>query len=95
MLLLFDPASTTHHTIKIGDGVIPSHGASGASHLAFRVLKSELADWRNQLQQHQVPIESEIAWPQGGHSIYFRDPSGNSLEFVTPTVWGLLETTPR
>jgi catechol 2,3-dioxygenase-like lactoylglutathione lyase family enzyme len=25
----------------------------------------------------------------GGRSIYFRDPSGNSLEFAEPRIWGI------
>lgn len=25
----------------------------------------------------------------GGKSIYFRDPAGNSVELVTPGIWGL------
>ncbi len=33
-------------------------------------------------------IESEFEWPQGGHSIYIRDPSGNSIEFAEPRIWG-------
>ncbi len=35
-----------------------------------------------------VAIEAEFAWPRGGRSIYFRDPSGNSLEFANPSIWG-------
>ena len=34
-----------------------------------------------------VAIESEVSWPNGGHSIYIRDPAGNSLEFATPDIW--------
>ncbi|TIR45476.1 MAG: glyoxalase/bleomycin resistance/extradiol dioxygenase family protein, partial [Mesorhizobium sp.] len=26
---------------------------------------------------------------QGGRSIYIRDPSGNSIEFAEPRIWGL------
>ncbi len=26
---------------------------------------------------------------QGGRSLYFRDPAGNSVELITPGVWGL------
>ena len=28
---------------------------------------------------------------QGGHSLYLREPAGNSIEFVTTAVWGLAE----
>ncbi|TIX39705.1 MAG: glyoxalase/bleomycin resistance/extradiol dioxygenase family protein, partial [Mesorhizobium sp.] len=27
--------------------------------------------------------------PQGGRSIYIRDPSGNSIEFAEPRIWGI------
>jgi catechol-2,3-dioxygenase len=36
-----------------------------------------------------VPIEIEITWPGGGHSIYFRDPAGNSIELATAKTWNL------
>ena len=36
-----------------------------------------------------VAIEADFEWPNGGRSIYFRDPSGNSLEFAEPRIWGL------
>jgi len=48
---------------------------------------SEIDSWRAKLIAHGVAIESEVNWPQGGYSIYFRDPSGNSLELATPEVW--------
>ena len=38
---------------------------------------------------HGVGIESTVEWPQGGRSIYFRDPAGNSLEFAEARIWGL------
>ena len=47
--------------------------------------------WRDRLASLGVAIESEIGWPQGGESIYVRDPAGNSVEFVTAAVWGLAE----
>ena len=40
-------------------------------------------------QGHGVSIEKEVEWPKGGKSLYFRDPTGNSVELVTPGVWGL------
>jgi catechol 2,3-dioxygenase-like lactoylglutathione lyase family enzyme len=36
-----------------------------------------------------VEIEADFHWPAGGRSIYFRDPSGNSLEFAEPKIWNL------
>jgi catechol 2,3-dioxygenase-like lactoylglutathione lyase family enzyme len=34
-----------------------------------------------------VEIEREITWPLGGRSVYFRDPAGNSVEFVEGEIW--------
>jgi catechol 2,3-dioxygenase-like lactoylglutathione lyase family enzyme len=36
-----------------------------------------------------VAIESEVRWPKGGRSIYFRDPAGNSLECAEAKIWGI------
>jgi hypothetical protein len=36
-----------------------------------------------------VKIEHEQVWERGGRSVYFRDPGGNSVELVTPGIWGL------
>ena len=81
MLLIFNPYESS-----TGDDV-PTHGADGPSHVAFRITLESLEGWRRQLVQHGVAIEREIEWPGGGRSIYFRDPSGNSLELATPEVW--------
>ena len=68
---------------------IPAHGAIGRGHVAFAASDQDLKEWRWSLGNHKVPIEKELAWPRGGHSIYFRDPSGNSVELATPEIWGL------
>lgn len=81
-LLLFDPSVTR------GGGAIPSHGPSGAGHLAFVIEDGERAAWRVHLERHGVPIEREVEWEDGGASIYVRDPAGNSVELAPPTIWG-------
>jgi catechol 2,3-dioxygenase-like lactoylglutathione lyase family enzyme len=87
MLLLFDPEAT-----KAPPGSpIPGHGTTGAGHVAFRATSDEIDRWRDRLKSANVEIESEYEWPGGGFSIYFRDPSGNCLEFVTPETWKLPE----
>jgi catechol 2,3-dioxygenase-like lactoylglutathione lyase family enzyme len=94
MFLVFNPRhTTTSEHLVAGSAMLP-HGAFGAGHVAFRVTESELDPWRQRLHDHGVPIESEIAWPQGGHSIYFRDPAGNLLELATPKLWGLPDSEP-
>ena len=83
MLLVFDPAATARP-----GGAFPPHGATGPGHVALGVRPETLADWRRHLTASGVGIETESAWPRGGHSLYFRDPAGNSVELVTPGVWG-------
>jgi catechol 2,3-dioxygenase-like lactoylglutathione lyase family enzyme len=53
------------------------------------VTKAELDVWREYFREAGISIESEVPWPNGAHSIYFRDPAGNSLELVTPDIWTL------
>ncbi len=69
----------------------PAHGATGPGHVAFRIPAGEFAQWRKRLRSHEVAIEAEVNWPGGGHSIYFRDPEGNSVELASAAVWGLEE----
>ena len=69
--------------------VVPTHGAVGEGHLCFRASGIEISEWRQHLLDKGVEIEADFEWPQGGRSIYFRDPSGNSLEFAEPRIWGL------
>jgi catechol 2,3-dioxygenase-like lactoylglutathione lyase family enzyme len=75
-------------TTRKGD-VLPAHGASGPGHFAFGVPAGSLSAWRERLARHGVAIEKEVDWPRGGRSLYFRDPAGNSVEILTPRVWGL------
>lgn len=83
MLLLFDASAT-----RSGGGV-PAHGADGPGHVALDVPDPEALDqWREHLALAGVEIEHEHTWPSGGTSLYFRDPSGNSLELITRGSWG-------
>ena len=84
MFLVFNPLKTQQ--ARAG---VPTHGAQGQGHVAFAVQEAEMEGWRMHLQQQQVPIEQEVRWPGGGHSLYFRDPSGNSVELATPQVWNI------
>jgi omega-amidase len=82
-LLLFDPKATE----RTGSP-IPPHGTHGAGHVAFVVPQEEMPQWRERLQTRGIAIESQVDWPEGGYSIYFRDPAGNSIELAPPTIWG-------
>ncbi len=87
ILLIFNPGHTQRERTVISGGNIPFHGARGAGHMAFRVAKSDLETWRKYFRDVAVPVESEVSWPNGAHSIYFRDPAGNSLELTTSDLW--------
>jgi catechol 2,3-dioxygenase-like lactoylglutathione lyase family enzyme len=84
MLLLFNPLVS-----RESNDDFPAHGAFGPGHVAFTIRESEIPAWTDQLAQHAVPIEKIIDWPGGGKSLYFRDPSSNSLELATPQIWNL------
>ena len=88
MLLIFDP-SVTAEPSPSSPLPVPAHGARGPGHVCFRADAAEIEDWRERLNTAGVEIESDFEWPQGGRSIYFRDPDGNSLEFAEPRIWGL------
>ena len=67
----------------------PASGAKGPGHFALGVRDGGLDGWRRRLEGHGIAIEKEVGWPRGGRSIYFRDPAGNSVELITPGLWGL------
>ncbi len=88
VLLIFNPAETMKPPAP-GALPVPPHGAVGPGHICFKASAEEIGDWRERLEQHGVAIEADFEWPQGGRSIYFRDPAGNSVEFAEPRIWGL------
>jgi catechol 2,3-dioxygenase-like lactoylglutathione lyase family enzyme len=89
MVLIFNPDHTSTVATTIAGSPVPLHGTRGAGHLAFAVREDELPAWRAHLTKMNVPIESEVHWPQGGTSLYLRDPAGNSIELATPRIWGM------
>lgn len=88
VLLLF-VAEETKKPSTPGAGLpVPSHGAVGQGHLCFSATAAEIDHWRRRLEDLDIAIEADFVWPSGGRSIYLRDPSGNSLEFAEPRIWG-------
>ncbi|MCT8999086.1 VOC family protein [Chelativorans intermedius] len=88
VLLLFDPDATQAPPPPDAALPVPPHGARGAGHLCFAAGADEIAAWKQHLEAAGVAIEADFEWPQGGRSIYFRDPFGNSMEFAEPRIWG-------
>ena len=86
VLLLFLRGSDPEGTV-LPFGTIPAHGTSGQAHLGFGVPSTSLSAWTERLEQTGIVIESSLTWPDGGTSIYFRDPDGHLLELLTPGVW--------
>ena len=89
MFLVFNPERTSSEPSLVGGAPVPTHGATGPGHVAFAVSDAEIPAWRAHLQASGVEIESEVTWPRGGRSLYFRDTDGNCVELASPKLWGL------
>ncbi|MBN9075684.1 MAG: bleomycin resistance protein [Rhizobiales bacterium 65-79] len=89
VLLLFNAKATEVPPPADARLPVPPHGARGPGHLCFRTAGEEIEAWRRDLARKGIAIEADFEWPNGGRSIYFRDPAGNSLEFAEPKIWGL------
>jgi catechol 2,3-dioxygenase-like lactoylglutathione lyase family enzyme len=87
MLLIFNP-DVTRNPPKPGALPVPPHGTEGQGHVCFRASAAEIEAWRERLEKFGVAVEADFEWPDGGRSIYFRDPAGNCLEFAEPRIWG-------
>ena len=89
VLLLFNAEATEIPPPPEARLPVPAHGARGPGHLCFAAGSEEIDRWKAALQSQGIAIEADFEWPNGGRSIYFRDPSGNSLEIAEPRIWGL------
>lgn len=85
MLIMERGASSTPGVMPFG--TVPPSDARGQQHLAFGVAPHRFGSWLRQLELHGVGIESTIDWPEGGRSVYFRDPDDHSIELKTSD-WG-------
>jgi catechol 2,3-dioxygenase-like lactoylglutathione lyase family enzyme len=68
-------------------GLVPGHVSTGPAHFAFAIDTGDVSGWIERLDTLRIPVESRVDWPRGGHSIYFRDPEGRSVELATPGTW--------
>lgn len=82
VLLIFDPGRAS-----APGRPVPSHGATGPGHIAFAVEAGGLEAFEVELRRRGVEIEREIAWDEGGRSLYVRDPAGNSVELIEGEAW--------
>lgn len=87
MLLLFDPIATADSPDAPPAPQVPPHGATGPGHVCFAIRPEDLDTWRDGLTEAGISIESEVIWPNGAKSLYFRDPAGNSLELAERGLW--------
>lgn len=86
MLLIFNPENTMVST----NSIFPVHGTitpPSSIHFALEIEQVDYEVARNILIQNGISIEKEMSWGSGGKSIYFRDPVGNLVEFVTKGQW--------
>lgn len=86
ILLVFDPRASVQISPEAMFPV-PPHGAEGPGHLCFAATDDEMTAWVARLAEAGHPVESDFRWPNGARSIYFRDPSGNSLEMAERRLW--------
>lgn len=67
---------------------VPPHGTEGAGHVAFAVPADRLDEWGAHFAERGIEVEKDKHWGERGRSLYVRDPAGNSVELVPPTLWG-------
>lgn len=87
VLLVFNPAETRHPP-RNPRLPVPPHGATGPGHMCFAMPRAEIDAMRARLKAAGVETEAAFDWPNGAHSLYVRDPAGNSVEFAEPQLWG-------
>jgi catechol 2,3-dioxygenase-like lactoylglutathione lyase family enzyme len=88
VLLIFNPDETVKPP-AVDALQVPPHGTKGQGHACFRVSGENIDAMAVKLKAAGIEIESEVHWPNGGRSIYFRDPAGNSLECAEARIWGI------
>jgi catechol 2,3-dioxygenase-like lactoylglutathione lyase family enzyme len=86
VLLIFKSGASTQPK-PVPGGVIPPHDGQGRLHMAFSIPATDLSGWESRLAELGVAMESTVNWPEGGTSLYFRDPDGHLIELATPGIW--------
>ena len=62
-------------------------------HIAFEIEVEEYEEAKELLIEKNIQVEKEIVWKNDikSRSIYFRDPAGNLVEFITRNYWPVIE----
>lgn len=87
ILLIFNRSYTVDQTATINGCAIPPHATNGPGHLAFEAPEDEYDNLKARILGMDIEVESEVTWPHGKKSFYFRDPSDNSIEIVENSLW--------
>jgi catechol 2,3-dioxygenase-like lactoylglutathione lyase family enzyme len=93
MLLIFNPENTRR--MDGNNKKFPAHGAitpPACIHFALEIENEYYENSKGILKQNRIDIEKEVIWTEkqeegSTKSIYFRDPAGNLVEFVTKRNW--------
>jgi catechol 2,3-dioxygenase-like lactoylglutathione lyase family enzyme len=86
VLLIFKHGASTK-PMPVAGRLIPPHDGQGHLHIAFSITAADLPGWESRLASQGVAVESTVNWPQGGMSLYFRDPDQHLIELATPGIW--------
>jgi catechol-2,3-dioxygenase len=85
MLLIFNPERTSADNDKL-----PMHGAQSPPaciHFAMEIREHDYQSWKELLAKNRIVVEKEVDWEGRSRSLYFRDPTGNLVELMTPGAW--------
>jgi catechol 2,3-dioxygenase-like lactoylglutathione lyase family enzyme len=86
VLLLFVRGGSTAPN-PVPGGTVPPHDGAGQLHVAFAIPADSLGTWERRLAEQGVAVEARVEPPQGGTSLYLRDPDGHLVELATPGLW--------
>ena len=89
ILLIFNPRMTAVEKETVHGAPTPP----SIVHVAFEIEIDEYEEARDFLEKNNIQIEKEVVWENDikSRSIYFRDPAGNLVEFITRNFWQVID----
>ena len=89
MLLIFNHGVTAAEKETSHGAPNPTFNGSRASEIG----PDEYDEAMDLLDKNNIQIEKEMAWKNNikSRSIYFRDPAGNLVEFITKNYWQVVD----